>query len=48
LASYQAEARLAGERAQTEKAIAAFSALAERIDALAAGRSRSWLRRLVG
>ncbi len=43
-----AEARLAGERAQTEKATAAFSALAERLDALAADqRRRPWWRRLV-
>jgi hypothetical protein len=39
---------LSAERAKTEKAIAAFSALAERLDALAAERSRPWWRRLVG
>jgi hypothetical protein len=36
------------ERARTEKAIEAFSALADRLDALAAERSRPWWRRLVG
>jgi hypothetical protein len=35
------------EPEKTEKAIAAFSALAERLDALAAERGRPW-RRLVG
>jgi hypothetical protein len=44
----QHAADLAGERALTEKAIAAFSALAERIDAFAAGRTKPWWRRLVG
>jgi hypothetical protein len=38
----------AAEREKTEKAIAAFAALAERLDALAAERSRPWWRRLVG
>lgn len=33
---------------QTEKAIAAFSALAERLDALAAERAKPWWRRLAG
>lgn len=46
------EAALAGdlatERARTEKAIEAFASLAERLDALAAERSRPWWRRLVG
>ncbi len=42
------EADLAAERARTEKAIAAFAALAERLDALAAERARPWWRRLVG
>jgi hypothetical protein len=37
---------LKAEQAQTEKAIAAFSALAERLDALA--RPRPWWRRLAG
>ncbi len=41
-------ADLAAERAKTEKAIAAFAALAERLDALAAERARPWWRRLVG
>jgi hypothetical protein len=35
-------------RARTEKAIAAFASLAERLDALAAARSRPWWRRLAG
>jgi hypothetical protein len=39
---------LAAERAKTEKAIAAFAALAERLDALAAERARPWWRRLTG
>jgi hypothetical protein len=39
---------IAAERAQTEKAIAEFSALAERLAALAEERSRPWWRRLVG
>jgi hypothetical protein len=38
---------LKAEQAQTEKAIAAFSALADRLDALAAERSRPWWRRWV-
>jgi hypothetical protein len=41
-------ADLTAERAKTEKAIAAFAALAERLDALAAERARPWWRRLVG
>jgi hypothetical protein len=47
--------RFATERARAEreaekagKAIEAFSALAERLDALAAERVRPWWRRLVG
>jgi hypothetical protein len=36
----QHAAELKTEQAQTEKAIAAFSALAERLDALAAQRAR--------
>jgi seryl-tRNA synthetase len=45
-----AEARLAAEQAQTEKAIAAFSALAVRLDALAAERTRRsrWWRLVSG
>jgi chromosome segregation ATPase len=43
------EAQLAAERERTEKAIAAFAALADRLDALAAERERRpWWRRLVG
>jgi hypothetical protein len=41
-------ATLKAEQAQTEKAIAAFASLAERLDALAAARSRPWWRRLAG
>jgi hypothetical protein len=41
-------AKVEAERAQTEKAISAFSALAERLDALAAERAKSWWRRLAG
>jgi len=44
----QHAADLAGERARTEKAIAAFASLAERLDALASARSRPWWRRLAG
>ncbi len=40
-------AGLAAERARTEKAIAAFASLAERLDALANQR-RPWWRRLAG
>jgi hypothetical protein len=36
------------ERARTEKAIAAFASLAERLDALATERARPWWRRLAG
>jgi hypothetical protein len=39
---------LAAERARTSEAIAAFRALADRLDALAAERARPWWRRLVG
>jgi hypothetical protein len=39
---------LAAERAQTEKAIAAFSAVEQLLDALAAERARPWWRRLAG
>jgi hypothetical protein len=35
-------------RAKVGQAIAAFAALADRLDALAAERARSWWRRLVG
>jgi hypothetical protein len=41
----QHAAELKTEQAQTEKAIAAFSALAERLDQLAAERARPWWRR---
>jgi uncharacterized phosphosugar-binding protein len=41
-------ANLAAEKAMTEKAIEAFSALAERLDALAAQRAKPWWRRLSG
>jgi hypothetical protein len=44
----QHAAELKAEQTQAEKAIAAFAALAERLDALAAARSRPWWRRLVG
>jgi hypothetical protein len=43
----QHAADLAAERARTEKAIATFASLAERLDALAAARSRPWWRKLV-
>ena len=39
---------LIAERAKTEKAIEAFSGLADRLSALATERSRPWWRRLVG
>ncbi len=41
-------ADLAAEKAKTTKAIEAFSALAERLDAIAAERARPWWRRLTG
>jgi len=44
----QHAADLAGERERADKAIRAFSALAERLDALAAERARPWWRRLTG
>jgi hypothetical protein len=44
----QHAAELKAEQAQTEKAIAAFSALADRLDALAAERAKPWWRRLAG
>jgi hypothetical protein len=44
----QGLAMVKAEQAQTEKAIAAFASLAERLDALAAARSRPWWRRLAG
>jgi hypothetical protein len=43
-----ADASLASEQAKTEKAIAAFAQLADRLDALAAERARPWWRRLTG
>ena len=41
-------AQIASERTNAERAIAAFSALADRLDALAADRARPWWRRLRG
>jgi hypothetical protein len=41
----QHAAELKSEQAQAEKAIAAFSALADRLDQLAAERARPWWRR---
>ena len=41
-------AMLTAEQAKTEKAIAAFASLAERLDALATRRARPWWHRLVG
>ena len=41
-------ARTEGERMQTAKAIAAFSSLADRLDAMAAERAKPWWRRLAG
>jgi hypothetical protein len=38
---------MAAERARTDKAFAAFAALADRLDALAADWSRPWWRRLL-
>jgi hypothetical protein len=47
--SAELSADLAAERARTDKAFAAFAALADRLDALAADlRRRPWWRRLVG
>ena len=48
IVSKRAGADLAAERARADKAIAAFASLADRLDALAATRARSWWRRLVG
>jgi hypothetical protein len=44
----QYAADLAAERATTERAIAAFASLADRLDALAAERAKPWWRRLAG
>ena len=41
-------AKVEAERARTEKAIAAFASLAERLDAMAAERAKPWWRRLAG
>jgi hypothetical protein len=41
-------ADLAAERARTEKAFAAFSALADKLDVLTAAPRRPWWRRLAG
>ena len=46
--SAELSADLEAERARTEKAIAAFAGLAERLDMLAAERARPWWRKLVG
>jgi uncharacterized small protein (DUF1192 family) len=46
--SAEFSADLAAEKARTEKAIEAFSALADRLDALAAERAKPWWKRLVG
>ena len=43
-----ADARAAQEAEKAGKAIAAFASLAERLDALAAERTKPWWRRLVG
>ncbi len=40
--------QLAAEQAKASAAIAAFASLADRLDALAADRARSWWRRLAG
>jgi hypothetical protein len=40
--------QLAAERERADKAIAAFAALADRLDALAAERARPWWKRLAG
>jgi hypothetical protein len=44
----QRAAQLDAERARTEKAISAFAALADPLDALAAEGARPWWRRLTG
>jgi hypothetical protein len=44
----QHAADLAAERAQTQKAIATFSAVEQLLDVLAAERAKPWWRRLVG
>ena len=46
--SVELSADLAAERARTEKAFAAFSALADRLDVLTAAPRRPWWRRLAG
>jgi hypothetical protein len=43
-----AEARAGEESAKTDRAIAAFADLADRLDVLAAERARPWWRRLAG
>ncbi len=43
--SVELSAGLAAERARTEKALAAFASLADRLDALAAERARPWWKR---
>ena len=44
----QQAASLVAEQAKTEKAIAAFASLANRLDALAAEHAKPWWRRLAG
>jgi two-component sensor histidine kinase len=44
----QHTADLKAEQAKTEKAIAAFASLADRLDAMAAERAKPWWRRLAG
>ena len=46
--SAELSADLAAERATTAKAIAAYAALAEPLEALAARRAKPWWRRLAG
>jgi hypothetical protein len=41
----QRDAQMEAERARANKAIAAFASLADRLDQLAAERSRPWWRR---
>ncbi len=43
-----ADAALVAERAKSAQAIAAFASLADRLDAMAAERTKRWWRRLTG